>query len=237
MNNNNLKYIILAVLITVFNFANLAGQEKEQSPGAEKPGKTKAVKEKAGPGQGKTEIQSEKSQSQAIKIIGFADRNRDGINDLFTDANGDGINDITGKPYPHWFKFEDKNEDKINDLFVDRDGDGVNDLSVEFIDSDSDGINDNIVDYNRDYINDISGLRYSRKSLRGYKFGFIKEERQGMMRNFIDEDADGIPDMRQRGGPGYRGGRDQFIDRDGDGIDDRRQIMQRHKKEMRGEKK
>ena len=193
--------------------------------------------EKGKTSKNKTEVSAEKTQvktkkgqiSRTIMVFGFIDRNKDGRNDLFQDANGDGINDVTQKPYPHRFKFVDKNKDNINDLFVDADGDGVNDLQVKFIDLDGDGINDNVVDVNCDYINDITGLRYTRKSLRGYKFGFIKEERQSLLRGFIDEDADGIPDYR-----GFRRGlmlhgRDRFIDRDGDGIDDRRQRLQRHK--------
>lgn len=162
-------------------------------------------------------------QKQEIKIFGFRDRNRDGKNDLFLDANGDGINDVTGKAYQHKFKFVDKNKDKINDLFTDADGDGVNDLRVKFVDIDSDGINDNVVDVDRNHINDITGLRYTRKSLRGYKYGFIKEERLGMMRGFIDEDGDGIADFPR--GKMLRDMHDRFIDRDGDGIDDRRLRM------------
>ena len=167
-------------------------------------------------------------QAGEEKIFGFVDRDRDGKNDLFQDADGDGINDVTSKEYPHNFKFVDKNGDKVNDIFVDVDGDGVNDLDVRYIDEDSDGICDNVVDCNKDNINDITGLRFNRKSLRGYKFGFIKEERNLMMQQFIDENADGIPDARQLGkGPHGMGSRDVFIDRDGDGIDDRREHMQR----------
>ncbi|OGG02936.1 MAG: hypothetical protein A3F83_16335 [Candidatus Glassbacteria bacterium RIFCSPLOWO2_12_FULL_58_11] len=196
-------------------------KEKKESPavGAEQPGARQSA---AGEG----------------KIFGFVDRDRDGKNDLFQDADGDGINDINGKEYPHNFKFVDKNSDKINDIFVDVDGDGVNDQDVRYIDEDSDGICDNVVDCNKDNVNDITGLRFNRKSLRGYKFGFIKEERNLMMQQFIDENADGIPDARQLGkGPHGMGLRDVFIDRDGDGIDDRREHMQRPGKGMAGGKK
>ncbi len=164
--------------------------------------------------------------------FGFVDKDKDGINDLFVDANGDGINDVTGKPYVHRFKFVDKDENKINDQFIDADGDGVNDLEIKFVDADSDGINDNVIDTDNNYINDITGLKYSRKSLRGYKFGFIKEERE-LLRGFIDEDGDGLPDFRQMRmrGAATPPGHDRFIDSDGDGIDDRRQPQRRH---MRG---
>jgi hypothetical protein len=164
--------------------------------------------------------------------FGFVDKDKDGVNDLFVDANGDGVNDITGKPYLHRFKFVDKDENKINDQFVDADGDGVNDLKIMFVDADSDGINDNVIDTDGNRINDITGLKYSRKSLRGYKFGFIKEERE-LLRGFIDEDGDGLPDFRQMRmrGAATPPGHDRFIDRDGDGIDDRRQPQRRH---MRG---
>ncbi|MEA2064433.1 MAG: hypothetical protein U9P14_12085 [Gemmatimonadota bacterium] len=196
----------------------------------------KAARENIGTGKKKAERAEAKLAADAnlkpapIRIFGFRDSDRDGRNDLFRDADGDGINDITGKEYTHKFQFIDKNGDKINDVFIDADGDGVNDLEVKFIDSDSDGINDNIIDVNGDYINDITGLRYTRKSLRGYKYGFIREERMGMMRRFVDEDGDGIADRLR--GPGRMlrpgmAGRDIFIDRDGDGIDDRRQRMRR----------
>ncbi len=171
------------------------------------------------------------------KVLGFIDKDRDGRNDIFRDANGDGINDVDGKPYPHRFSFADNNKDGINDRFVDEDGDGVNDLNPEFVDEDGDGVCDNVIDFSGKLINGITGMRYNTKSLRGYKFGFINEERREMMRNFIDENADGIPDMPGRGGimMGQQGemqppGRDRFIDRDGDGIDDRRQRMEQMRK-------
>ena len=231
-------YIILAAALIGSNFTALPAQEKEQADKAQKTQlKTEETAAKAEVS-AKTELQKdEKSQHETITVFGFLDRNKDGKNDLFQDADGDGINDITKKPYPHSFKFEDKNEDKINDLYVDADGDGVNDLRAGFIDLDGDGICDNVIDTNHDFINDITGLRFSRKSLRGYKFGSVKEERL-LMQRFIDENADGIPDFRQAGkGPMLTGKRDIFIDRDGDGIDDRRQIQQRLRRgPMRGKK-
>ena len=202
-------------------------QEKKESPAG-------GAAEKDQPGA----RQNAAGQAGERKIFGFVDRDRDGKNDLFQDADGDGINDINGKEYQHNFKFVDKNGDKVNDIFVDVDGDGVNDQDVRYIDEDSDGICDNVVDCNKDNINDITGLRFNRKSLRGYKFGFIKEERNLMMQQFIDENADGIPDARQLGkGSHGMGPRDVFIDRDGDGIDDRREHMQRAGKGMAGGKK
>jgi len=173
------------------------------------------------------------------KVVGFVDRDHDGRNDMFRDANGDGVNDVDSKPYPHRFAFVDVDKDGVNDKFVDADGDGVNDLNPDFVDEDGDGVCDNVIDYSGRFINDITGMRYSTKSLRGYKFGFINEERREMLRNFIDEDADGIPDMPGRFGAGATmgppggmppPGRDRFIDRDGDGIDDRRQRMEQLRK-------
>jgi hypothetical protein len=233
------SYIILAAALIASNFTALPAQEKKQAAKAQKTQvKTEKPAAKAKVS-AKTELQKdEKSQNEIITVFGFLDRNKDGKNDLFQDADGDGINDITKKPYPHSFKFEDKNDDKINDLYVDADGDGVNDLRAGFVDLDGDGICDNVIDMNRDFINDITGLRFNRKSLRGYKFGSVKEERLLLMHRFIDENADGIPDFRQAGkGPMLMGDRDVFIDRDGDGIDDRRQIQQRLRRgPMRGEK-
>ena len=233
-------YVILAAALTAVNFTALQGQEKKQ------PVKAQETGEKTGKTAEKTRLsektETEKAlqiQKQTVTAFGFLDRNKDGKNDLFQDADGNGVNDISNQPYLHSFKFEDKNGDKINDLYADADGDGVNDLRARFIDLDGDGICDNVVDMNGDFINDITGLRFNRKSLRGYKFGFIKEERLRLMGGFIDENADGIPDFRQGGkGPMMRmGGRDVFIDRDGDGIDDRRQIQKRlGKGPMRGEK-
>jgi hypothetical protein len=233
------SYIILVAALIAFNFTALPGQEKEQAAKAQKNQAKTEVSAAKAKVSAKTELlKDEKSQNETITVFGFLDRNKDGKNDLFQDADGDGINDITKKPYPHSFKFEDKNDDKINDLYVDADGDGVNDLRAGFVDLDGDGICDNVIDMNRDFINDITGLRFSRKSLRGYKFGSVKEERLRLMHRFIDENADGIPDFRQAGkGPMLMGDRDIFIDRDGDGIDDRRQIQQRLRRgPMRGEK-
>ncbi|HFD04862.1 MAG TPA: hypothetical protein ENJ25_01805, partial [Firmicutes bacterium] len=82
------------------------------------------------------------------KIVGYHDRDKNHINDLFKDANGDGINDITGKRYKHRFPFIDKNKDGINDFFIDTNGDGINDVKSKLyrklypcIDYNNDGIN------------------------------------------------------------------------------------------------
>ena len=157
------------------------------------------------------------------KIRGYADRNQDGVNDLFRDADGDGVDDVSGKPYPHRFRFVDADGDGINDLFRDADGDGVNDVEGKYADRDGDGICDNVVDYDGNGVNDITGLKYTRESLHGSRFGRIDEERFPHFR-FVDEDGDGIrdahsPEMRRRA-PGM----DYFIDEDGDGICDDRMI-------------
>ena len=233
------RYLIIVMCLVLVHGASsvYAQQESKGQPIDSKRTEQKnPVKENQPGGDGEkqkvereTRATSDGKEPVVIVPFGFVDKDKNGINDLFADANGDGINDVTDKPYTHRFKFADKDENKINDLFVDADGDGVNDLKIVFVDADSDGINDNVVDTDRNRINDITGLRYSRKSLRGYKFGFIKEERE-LMRGFIDEDGDGLPDLRQmrmRGAGPPPAGHDQFIDRDGDGIDDRRQPRRR----------
>jgi hypothetical protein len=217
------KKLTYVSLIGIFLFSGILSAQQDKTAADSKQEQKAPVKENRTAAQS---VQNKDSKQQKNVILGFQDRDHDGKNDLFQDADGDGKNDITKKEYSHDFKFLDKNKDKINDIYVDADGDGVNDLDIDFIDTDSDGINDNIVDVNKDYINDITGLRYTKKSLRGYKYGFIKEERLWMMRGFIDEDGDGIADLPRgklrRGRPG-----DMFIDRDGDGIDDRRGTMRK----------
>lgn len=132
---------------------------------------------------------------------GFADTDRDGINDRFRDANGDGVDDVSDKPYPHRFTFEDKDRDGRNDLFRDEDGDGVNDLA---------GTKPRLVlvlDYQSRKINDVTGAKYTRTRLYGDSFGRIKED-TSLSRAFVDRDMDGINDF--------------FVDDDGDGICDGR---------------
>ena len=169
-------------------------------------------------------LADEKSESEKPKFIGFVDENKDGINDLFHDANGDGINDVTNKKYPHRFKFQDKNNDKINDLFVDKDGDGVNDLETKFVDEDKDGINDNILDHDRDGFNDITGIKYKKDDIMGYRYGFIEEEMKKSHKKFIDEDGDGMHDPVAKRRGIKNNTHDRFIDNDNDGISDERRI-------------
>ncbi|MBN2289020.1 MAG: hypothetical protein JXQ83_06770 [Candidatus Glassbacteria bacterium] len=214
------KRITYGAAVAIFLFCGTLSAQQEKA-------RPETRKSTVQPGGSAAQKAADNKEPQTpVAVFGFQDRDRDGKNDLFRDADGDGINDITKKPYPHKFKFADEDEDKINDLFVDADGDGVNDLEVKFIDADSDGINDNIIDVDKNHINDITGLRYTSKSLRGYKYGFIKEERLLMMRGFIDEDGDGIADA-PRGMMLRKGMRDRIIDRDGDGIDDRREMMRK----------
>lgn len=159
------------------------------------------------------------------KFLGFVDADRDGINDRFRDADGDGRDDVGGRAYAHRFAFADRDRDGINDLFVDRDGDGVNDLDAECGQS-GDGGCANVVDQDRDGVNDITGLRYTRNSLRGYRYGRIAEELRQPLPRFVDQDGDGMNDLVRRffnrmemdGRPSF----DRFIDEDGDGINDNR---------------
>ncbi|MEW6366197.1 MAG: hypothetical protein AB1714_16340 [Acidobacteriota bacterium] len=134
---------------------------------------------------------------------GWADANGDGINDNFHDATGGGVDDVTGKPYPHTFKFADKNNDRRNDLFIDADGDGVNDLA---------GTRPGLVlvlDHLRRGINDVTGAKYTQWRVYGDSFGNVKED-TALARSFIDRDMDGVNDI--------------FVDRDGDGICDGRAV-------------
>ena len=235
--------ICLATFLILFAVSGITAQEKkekpEESPKAELSGDEAKNEQgetegqtatgpqqrtrmgKGGKGQGKLGREADKIE---VSIVGFKDEDKDGRNDLFRDANGDGKNDITGKEYRHDFKFKDDNKDKINDLFVDADGDGVNDIQSPFMSMKGNAIFEQVIDINKDFINDITGLKYNRKSLRGYKFGFIKEERLKIMQGFGDENLDGIMDANQSGN-GMMKGRDVFIDKDGDGIDDRRQSI------------
>ena len=171
------------------------------------------------------EAPAPKKQGDGKGQVGYVDRNRDGLNDLFRDANGDGVNDVSGEKYAHRFDFVDKDGDGVNDLFVDWDGDGVNDLHAKYVDADGDGICDNVVDFNGDSINDITGLKFGRKSLQGFRYGLVDEERGEVHRRFLDRDGDGMHDllkeMHRRGG---RPGLDRFIDEDGDGISDGRRL-------------
>ncbi len=159
------------------------------------------------------------------EFLGFVDADRDGINDRFRDADGNGRDDVSGKTYAHRFAFADRDLDGINDLFVDRDGDGVNDLDAE-CGQGADGGCANVVDQDRNGVNDITGLRYTRTSLRGYRYGRIAEELRQPLPRFVDQDGDGMNDLLRRffnrmemeDRPSF----DRFIDEDGDGINDNR---------------
>ncbi|MDA0746685.1 MAG: hypothetical protein O2954_09195 [bacterium] len=185
------------------------------------------------PEKGKTEDMvgpvTEKPADVSAGNSAFVDQDRDGVNDRFQDANGDGINDVTNKPYPHRFQFVDQDGDGINDLFVDRDGDGVNDLNAHFIDLNGDGICDNVIDDDGDGSNDITGLKYDHRSLDGFRYGRMDEERGAEHRLFIDEDGDGMNDSRHPGEDQTHPveGMDLFIDEDGDGICDGRTFLGR----------
>jgi len=205
---------------------------------------TTAVGQARGSGKGKSA--KPKSSEQ---FPGFVDANGDGVNDLFVDRNGDGINDVTGKPYPHQFRFQDKNGDGINDLWVDKDGDGVNDLIVQvefgkkgpkWVDVDGDGIQDrdvtlllppgrlwhHVLDANHDGKNDITGLPYrGPMGIMGYRFGRVDEEIGKVYKHFVDKNHDGMHDSALKYGWQRLGPRvDVFIDRDGDGICDDRSM-------------
>jgi hypothetical protein len=139
-------------------------------------------------------------RAKKLKFIGYIDKNRDGINDLFKDANGDGINDITGRPYPRLFGYIDKNRDGINDLFKDANGDGINDYDNSFIDKNGNRISDNVIDANGDGINDITGrvVRKFRvgkkKSVKSRKIG-IKKFPSYEVDIFVDKERDGFNDL------------------------------------------
>ena len=183
------------------------------------------------------------SDVQAQEVIGFIDQNTDGINDLFVDTNGDGINDVTGKSYPHAFKYVDGDKDNRNDLWADSDGDGVNDKlgefqkkSMQWIDLDGDGIIDSeagglkgkalkahVLDINKDGKNDITGERYSGRDLQGYRFGNVYEEMGITDPDFTDTNGNSMNDNFEKEISIGKHGKDKldfFIDRNGDGIAD-----------------
>ncbi|MEW6749400.1 MAG: hypothetical protein AB1505_00290 [Candidatus Latescibacterota bacterium] len=158
-------------------------------------------------------------------VRGYADQDRDGVNDRFRDADGDGVDDVSGQPYPHRFAFVDADQDGVNDTFIDRDGDGVNDRDARYLDRDGDGICDNVIDYDGDRTNDVTGARYSRRSLGGFRYGLMDEERGVMHRRFVDEDGDGMRDEEPAAvGRDAEARMDRFVDEDGDGICDGRTL-------------
>lgn len=149
------------------------------------------------------------------KIIGYRDRDKNRVNDLFRDANGDGINDITGKRYKHRFPFLDKNKDRINDYFIDMNGDGFNDTKSKLYRKMYP-----CIDYNRDGINDITGKRYkniSKKIKTILKISkWINVEKTG-------EKNSKTHHKRNTAKVSGKGKYDTFIDKNKNGIDDRRE--------------
>ncbi len=183
------------------------------------------------------------SAQELNDVIGFVDRNQNGINDLFRDADGDGVNDVTSEFYAHDFQFADEDGNGINDLWMDSDGDGVNDYLGEALNTvegqiDSTQLPDYVLDADHDGYNDITGIGYSEQNLYGFQFGNIDEERGVNDSFYIDEDGDGMNDhfrfqdrIREHG---YRE-MDYFMDRDGDGIaDDRGLQWMRRNRQNRG---
>lgn len=140
-----------------------------------------------------------KISAKMVNFIGFVDKNKDGVNDLFRDANGDGVNDVTGLAYPHIFGYKDENKDGINDLFIDANGDGINDYDSSFVDKNGDGINDNVIDADRDWRNDITGSivrKFTVQARRIGRGGF--QTRPGSTKEtdvFVDREGDGLNDL------------------------------------------
>jgi len=175
------------------------------------------------------------------KFIGFTDKDKNGINDMFCDADGDGINDINKRKYAHKFVFVDENKDGVNDLWLDKDGDGVNDRLHKLSNGDRRNAGKCIIDVDADGINDITGVKYDRNNFSGQKCGFIDEQSGKVLGKFLDTDGNGIDD-RMEAGDGNRRGRqrDLFIDSDGDGICDGRaeslRRQQRYRQNRKGQK-
>lgn len=116
---------------------------------------------------------------QTEDVLRFADRDGDGINDMFRDADGDGVNDVDGRKYSHRFDFKDNDGDGINDLFRDADGDGVNDVGDETLRGIPSRRYVSVLDFDNDGVNDVTGEKYVRKL---------------SVRSFVDENGDGIDD-------------------------------------------
>jgi len=162
--------------------------------------------------------------------IGFVDADHDGRNDRFLDADGNGINDVDRQPYSHRFSFVDENNDGINDRFRDQDGDGVNDWNGRYLDADNNGFIDNVIDADGDHHNYITGEKYDRRGLRGWRYGFFFEERGHRLKRFVDRNGDGMHDALERLHKRFELSErkmDFFLDEDGDGIDDGRMLRGR----------
>lgn len=145
--------------------------------------------------------------------IGYADDNRDGVNDLFSDADGNGVNDITGERLFD-VKFVDADDDGINDIFTDLDGDGVNDIYM------LSGMIP-VVDMDNDMKNDITGIYYCSGNYRGFMTGKCIEETGTVEDNYSDNNGNFTDDEIE--GRIYEFMHDRFIDEDKDGICDGRE--------------
>ncbi len=150
------------------------------------------------------------------KIIGYRDRDKNKINDLFRDANGDGINDITGKKYKHSFPFIDKNKDGINDVFIDVNGDGFNDVKSSFYRKLY-----KCIDFNHDGINDITGKRY--KAIAKTVENILKIGKFIKVENNSGEKTKYRKVKTKKTLKRSNGKYDTFIDKNKNGIDDRRE--------------
>ncbi|MFZ5517097.1 MAG: hypothetical protein ACOY90_10695 [Candidatus Zhuqueibacterota bacterium] len=161
----------------------------------------------------------QKIPRNSVATVGYVDKNKDGINDLFADGNGDGVNDVSNLQYAHQFQYQDKNNDGVNDLWRDKDGDGINDLmiailkargirpEIPWVDHDGDGLQDSgvkavfkadlsefVLDADSDGANDISGIRFASDNTMGYRYGCIDEETSDEPYSFKDKNGDGMHD-------------------------------------------
>lgn len=156
---------------------------------------------------------SNASPEDATEYVGYADDNRDGVNDLYFDSNGDGKNDVDKAIICRNIEYKDDDNDGKNDLFRDEDGDGVNDLyviskKIPVIDNDNDGKND------------ITGIKYKKGFYNGSLLGLAIEEKGVWLEDFSDKDNDGCDDDVKA--EFYGNKTDTFTDEDGDGICDNR---------------
>ncbi len=147
------------------------------------------------------------------EFIGYADMDKDGINDNYFDRNGDGFNDINGEKLFE-IEFVDNNRDSINDIYTDSDGDGVNDIYI------LSGIMP-VMDINHDLVNDVTGTQFCSGNYRGYMTGKYIEETGSIIEFYVDENGNFTDDAIE--GRMYEFRHDRFIDEDNDGICDGRE--------------
>lgn len=161
------------------------------------------------------------SKEDASLFLGYQDKNRDGVNDIYFDADGNGINDVDGKPVFAGVEFIDEDKDGVNDIYCDADGDGVNDRYAY-------SKKVPVMDMNGDGINDITGRKYKKGMYYGYQYGKCFEEKGVTVEDFTDENGDMMDDeIREMI---EKGGSDRFVDENGDGIcDGREQKIERMK--------